>query len=79
MIRRTKGLELMIFLNNPFQHIWFKSVFDLKNCGFENVPLTTLNWHDVFQCLVKLNLIGIPKFVVIVHRQPFQMVEQTLP
>jgi hypothetical protein len=34
MIRRAKGFELMIFLNNPFEHIWFKSVFDPENYGF---------------------------------------------
>ncbi len=25
---------------NPFEHIWFKSAFNLKNMDFENVPLT---------------------------------------
>jgi hypothetical protein len=41
MIKRAKGLELMIFfLYNPFEHIWFKKVFAPKNYGFENVPLT---------------------------------------
>jgi len=34
IIRRTKGLELMIFFNNPFEHIWFKSAFDLENYEF---------------------------------------------
>jgi hypothetical protein len=36
----TKGLELMIlFFNNPFEHVWFKSAFDLD---FENVFLTKI-------------------------------------
>jgi hypothetical protein len=26
----------MKFFYNPFEHIWFKSVFDLKNDGFFN-------------------------------------------
>jgi len=34
MIRRAKGLELMNFFYNPFEHICFKIVFDLKNYGF---------------------------------------------
>jgi hypothetical protein len=34
MIRKTKGLELMNFFNNPFEHIWFKSAFDLENYEF---------------------------------------------
>jgi hypothetical protein len=35
MIRRAKELELMkICFYNPFEHVWFKSVFDLKNYGF---------------------------------------------
>jgi MoaA/NifB/PqqE/SkfB family radical SAM enzyme len=38
MIRRAKGLELMIFFYNPFEHIWFKSVLTLKIMDFENVP-----------------------------------------
>jgi hypothetical protein len=40
MIKKAKGFELMNFFYNPFEHIWFKSVFDPKNYGFENVPLT---------------------------------------
>jgi hypothetical protein len=39
MTRRAKGLELMIFFCNPFEHIWFKNVFDPKPYGFENMPL----------------------------------------
>jgi len=34
MIRRAKGLELMNFFYNPFEHFWFKSAFDLENYGF---------------------------------------------
>jgi hypothetical protein len=35
MIRRVKGLELMKKINyNPFEHTWFKSVFDLEYYGF---------------------------------------------
>jgi len=34
MIRRTKGLELMNFFYNPFEHIWFKSAFDPENYEF---------------------------------------------
>jgi hypothetical protein len=35
MIRRAKGLELMKKNNyNLFEHIWFKSVFDLENYRF---------------------------------------------
>jgi hypothetical protein len=34
MIRRAKGLEFMIFFYDPFEHIWFKNVFDPKNYGF---------------------------------------------
>jgi hypothetical protein len=32
---KGKKFELMIFLNNPFEHIWFKSAFDPKNYGFK--------------------------------------------
>jgi hypothetical protein len=35
-----KGFELMNLKKNQFEHIWLKSVFDLKNYSFENVPLT---------------------------------------
>jgi hypothetical protein len=34
MIRKAKRLQLMISFNNPFEHICFKSVFDLENYGF---------------------------------------------
>jgi hypothetical protein len=34
MIRKAKGLEPMIFFYNPFEHIWLKNVFDLKNYEF---------------------------------------------
>jgi hypothetical protein len=30
MIRGAKELELMNFFFNPFDHIWFKSAFDLE-------------------------------------------------
>ncbi len=30
----------MLFLNNQFEHIWFKCVFTLKIMDFENVALT---------------------------------------
>ncbi len=39
-IKRAKGLEIMLFLNNQFEHIWFKCVFTLKIMDFENVALT---------------------------------------
>jgi hypothetical protein len=34
MIRKAKGVKLMIFFSNPFEHILFKSAFDLENYGF---------------------------------------------
>jgi hypothetical protein len=34
MIRKEKKIELMKNIYNPFEHIWFKSVFDLENYGF---------------------------------------------
>jgi hypothetical protein len=34
MIRRAKGLEVMICFYNPFERIWVKIVFDPKNYGF---------------------------------------------
>jgi hypothetical protein len=35
MIKMEKGFEPMNFLNNnPFEHIWFKSAFDLENYRF---------------------------------------------
>jgi hypothetical protein len=40
MIKKVKGLELMIFVfHNPFEHIWLKSVFDFEYYGIENVAL----------------------------------------
>jgi hypothetical protein len=39
MVRRAKGIELMIFFNNQFKHIWFKCDFD-----FENVALTKVGY-----------------------------------
>ncbi len=44
MIRRGKGLELMIFFNNQFKHIWFKRDFD-----FENVTLTKVSYIYVIK------------------------------
>jgi len=40
MIGRAKGLEMMILNFLKFKCIYFKSVFDHKNYGFENVHLT---------------------------------------
>jgi hypothetical protein len=35
MIKMEKGFEPMNFFNiNPFEHIWFKSAFDLQNYKF---------------------------------------------
>jgi len=34
IIKREKGLELMKFIFK-FEHIWFRSVFDLKKYGFK--------------------------------------------
>jgi hypothetical protein len=34
MIRSAKGLELMIFFYNPFEHISLKNAFDCENYGF---------------------------------------------
>jgi hypothetical protein len=35
MIRREKGIELIIFyIYNQFKHIWFQHVFDPENYGF---------------------------------------------
>ncbi len=55
---------------NPFIIHLMKISLIPKYCSML-IFFITLIWHNVFQCLVKLNLIGVPKFVVIIHRQPF--------
>jgi hypothetical protein len=30
MSRKAKGLEVMKIIFNPFDHIWFKSVFEIE-------------------------------------------------
>ncbi len=41
MSRWAKGLELMNFFYNPFEHIWLSKVFlTLKILDFDNVALT---------------------------------------
>ncbi len=37
------------YFYNPFEHIWFKSAFDLENYGFWNIPLTKVVYIYVIE------------------------------
>jgi hypothetical protein len=45
MITKAKGFELMIYFYNWFEHIWFKSVFNLENYGFKKCALNKSYSH----------------------------------